>query len=111
MQYTIIGQYQFGNHVFTAAEAFERCIIFPLKALDTRPIGFYKKNPFIMHLKAHKIVQQGSFFSLLQILQIRWPIEPKFSQVCYLMHVGIHQVGIRDNNQTCPVPLTCKQLL
>ena len=32
--------------------------------------------------------------SLFDILQLWWSIESKFSQVCYFMHVGIHQVRI-----------------
>ena len=32
-------------------------------------------KPFIMHLKAHKVMEQD-FFSFIILLQIRWPIEP-----------------------------------
>ena len=34
------------------------------------------------------------FFSLIVLLQLRWPIESKYAQIWYVMHVGIHQVRI-----------------
>ena len=45
--------------------------------------------------------------SFIIIWQLRWPIEVKFSQVCYFMHVEIHQVRrlVFDNiyQLQCPV--------
>ena len=35
---------------------------------------------------------QHWYFSFIILLPLRRPIEPKFSQVCYCMYVGIHQV-------------------
>ena len=39
---------------------------------------------FLMHLKAHNFIQQVFFFLSWIFLQLRWPIKPQFSQVCYL---------------------------
>ena len=64
-------------------------------------------EPFIRHLKAHKVLLTRIFFSFIILLQLRWPIESKFSQICYVMLVGINQGGILtvfDNYQMCPVP-------
>ena len=46
-------------------------------------------------------VTRVCFFSFIIISQLRRPIELKFSQVCYLMHVEIHQVRrlVFDNYQ------------
>ncbi len=66
-----------------------------------------KTSAFLRHLKAHRFVQQGCF-SFFIFLQLWWPIEPKFLQICYFnAYVGIRQVRILvfDNYQTCPVPL------
>ena len=46
-------------------------------------------------------------FSSIILSQLRRPIEFKFWQVCYFMHVEIHQVRrlVFDIYQRCPVPL------
>ena len=46
-------------------------------------------KPFIMHLKAHKVLQQECFFLSLFSCNRR-PIQPKCVQDCYVLHVGIH---------------------
>ena len=53
-------------------------------------------EPFIRHLKAHKVLLTRIFFSFIILLQLRWPIESKFSQICYVMLVGINQGGDTD---------------
>ena len=68
----------------------------------------------IKHLKAHNFVWPWCddvtrvFFSFISISQLRWPIELKKLQVCYFMHVEIHQLWrlVFDNYQQCPVSLT-----
>ena len=47
---------------------------------------FWVITIFYFYLKAHKVARQG-FFSFIIFSQLRRPIEPKFSQVCYLMHM------------------------
>lgn len=64
-----------------------------------------------MHLKAHKFIFQQRLFSFIILLQIRWPIESKLSEVGYFLYfyVGMPQVKILVfyNYQTCPAPLIC----
>ena len=39
--------------------------------------------------------------------RLRWPIEPKFSQVCYLIYNVLHEVWALDNTvyRKCPMAL------
>ena len=44
-------------------------------------------------------------FSFIILLQLWWPIEHKFSQVCYFMHMLEVRRLVFDKYQRCPVPL------
>ena len=64
-------------------------------------------------MKAQKFVQQGYLFPFIFLLQLRWPIESKFSQICNVMHdVRIHQaiIGLLVflYYQLCSMPLKQK---
>ena len=61
--------------------------------------------------KHTQLCNKGVFFFIV-FLQLRWPIELKLSQICYLMHIiQIHQVRtlVFGDYKMCPVAL--KQLL
>ena len=61
-------------------------------------------SPFLSIWK-HKILCITGIFSFIILLQLRWPIEWKKSQICYVVHVWIHQVRILvfENYPKCPV--------
>ena len=43
---------------------------------------------YFRHLKEHtNVCNNGVFFSCIILVQPRWPIEFKFSQACYFMHL------------------------
>ena len=57
-----------------------------------------------MHLKTHKVMQQGCvFFHHSHAMMTSWA--QIFNRFVILMHVGIHQVRVFDIYQLCPVAL------
>ena len=62
-----------------------------------------------MHLKAHKVMQQGCFSHHCSLATSMTNIESKlFTDILFYLFARIHQVRILvfDNYQTCLVPLT-----
>ena len=60
------------------------------------------------HLKAHNLCDKG-VFSFIIFSQLWQPIELKFSQVCFLMHMlsQVRRLVFDNCNQRCPVPSIC----
>ena len=64
-------------------------------------------KPFIIHLKAHKVMQQGCF-SFIILLPLWWPMSPNFHRSCYFMHMLRYtkwEYWSLPFTKMCPVPL------
>ena len=59
-----------------------------------------------MHLKANKVMQQGSFFCHCSLATAMTNVVQIFTDLLCFAYDGIHQVRklVFDNYQTCPMP-------
>ena len=81
---------------------FEKEIIFHELDFETLDLEFEVSKS--SNWKNRTLCDSG-FFSFIIILQLRWPIELKLSQVCYFMHMLSEKTGLLQLPM-CPVSLT-----